>query len=341
MADPVAKRLLVLNAGSSTLKYAFYVADTLACLKREKLDITDGDYLGAIETILGNAENLAAVGHRVVHGGEEFHDPVLVTQDIYHKLEALIPLAPLHQPHNLKAIDTVIQAYPDLPQIACFDTAFHRSQPRVNQLYALPSDLSEQGIIRYGFHGLSYEYIASILPEHSDKADGKVIVLHLGSGASACAMLNRQSVSSTMGFTALEGLMMSTRCGTIDPGVILYLQQEKGMPLADIEALLYKQSGLLGVSGISADSRDLVGHADPKAQMAIDLFCHYAVRAIGQLAAELQGLDVLVFTAGIGENQPEIRDRITQAVSWLNPEIHVIPTNEEYIIAAHSKAVIE
>lgn len=333
MAHNSGDQILILNAGSSTLKYAFYDIATLKCQSREKLTITGDDYDSVLQDVLGKAKNLKGVGHRVVHGGTKFKAPVMVNNEVLKILKDLICLAPLHQPLSLKAIETIQESHPFLPQIACFDTAFHRTQPKLNQLYALPRALSHEGVIRYGFHGLSYEYIASVLPQHTDKADSKVIVLHLGSGASACALLNRKSVSSTMGFTALEGLMMSTRSGSIDPGVILYLQQQKGMSVSDIETLLYKKSGFLGVSGISADSRDLIENADPKAQEAINLFCHFTIRAIGQLAADLQGLDVLVFTGGIGENQPKIRDQITKAVEWLDPEIQVIPTNEELIIA--------
>lgn len=336
MGENGLDQILVLNAGSSTLKYAFYEAETLKCLIHKKIEITNDDYETALNDILNQARNIKVVGHRVVHGGQVFDHAVIADDDAMQKLKDLTPLAPLHQPHNLKAIETLKTLYPDLLQVVCFDTAFHRTQPRLSQLYALPRTLTDHGILRYGFHGLSYEYIASVLPDYTDKADGKVIILHLGSGASACAMQNRQSVSSTMGFTALEGLMMSTRAGSIDPGVILYLQQEKGMSVKDIETLLYKQSGLLGVSGLSADSRALINNPDPKAREAIDLFCHYAVRAIGQLAAELQGLDVLVFTAGIGENQKEITDQIANAVHWLTPEVLVIPTNEELIIARHA-----
>ncbi len=249
-------------------------------------------------------------------------------------------MAPLHQPYNIKAIDLLLQSHPELTQVACFDTAFHHTQPALHRLYALPRSMSDEGILRYGFHGLSYEYIASVLPDHTDKADGKVVILHLGSGASACALQNQKSVASTMGFTALEGLMMATRCGDLDPGILLYLMEEKNMPAQEITSLLYTQSGLLGVSGQSGDIRKLMNSTNPHAQEAIDLFCHYAVKAVGQLAATLQGLDVLVFTAGIGENQPDICRRITQALDWLAPETLVIPTNEEYMIARHTAALI-
>ncbi|MCB1680798.1 MAG: acetate/propionate family kinase [Alphaproteobacteria bacterium] len=355
------RRILVLNGGSSTLKTALYLADDLSCVKRETHEVTPETYHEALESILSTIGPLHAIGHRVVHGGRRFFEPVRVDAEIFKALEDLIPLAPLHQPYNLRAISEIGKMHPDLTQIACFDTAFHRTQPEINQMYALPRSLTEQGIIRYGFHGLSYEHIADILPEHSGKGHGRVIVLHLGSGASACAMKDLKSISSTMGFTALEGLMMGTRCGAIDPGVILYLLQEKGLTGEEISTILYKKSGLLGVSGLSADSRDLIDNTDPDAQKSIDLFCHYARRAVGQLTAELGGLDVLVFTAGIGEHQPIIRAKIAEAFSWLGVhidqdqniknstlisaqnsavEVFVLPTDEEAVIARYTREFI-
>lgn len=327
------EHILVINAGSSTLKYARYDVQTLECLEREKIDIHGHSYETALKNIIHDADNLKAVGHRVVHGGQQFTTPALINDAVLDALEALTPLAPLHQPHNLGAITALRARYPELPQVACFDTAFHRTQSRINQLYALPRALSDEGLIRYGFHGLSYDYIASVLPDYTDKADGKVVVLHLGSGASACAMRNRQSVATTMGFTALEGLMMATRCGSIDPGILLYLQQEKGLSVANIEDLLYHQSGLYGVSGVSGDIRDLIKQPDHHAQEAIDLFCHSVITGIGQMAGALQGLDVVVFTGGIGEHQSVIRDKIIEQIQWLDPDIHIIPTNEEIVVA--------
>jgi len=336
----MTEQILVINSGSSTLKYADYDRHSMECRKRETIELDRQDYDAVLKDILSRYSNIAAVGHRVVHGGREFVAPVRIDENVLKKLQQLIPLAPLHQPHNLKAIKHIREICPEMPQIACFDTAFHRNQPVLNQLYALPQKFTDEGILRYGFHGLSYEYIASVLPEYTDQADGNVIVLHLGSGASGCAMKGRKSLSSTMGFTALEGLMMGTRCGQIDPGVILYLLQEKGMSAEEVTDLLYTKSGLLGVSGGSADMRDLIERKEPHVGQAIDLFCHYAVRAIGQLAADLCGLDVLVFTGGIGEHQPLIRDKITDALDWLHPEVHIIPTDEEKMIAMHMAACL-
>ena len=333
----MTEQILVINSGSSTLKYGCYDRHSMECRKRETIELDGQDYDAVLKDILSRYPNIAAVGHRVVHGGHEFAAPVRIDENVSKKLHQLIPLAPLHQPHNLKAIEHIREIYPEMPQIACFDTAFHRNQPVLNQLYALPQKFTDEGILRYGFHGLSYEYIASVLPDYTDQADGSVIVLHLGSGASGCAMKNRKSISSSMGFTALEGLMMATRCGQIDPGVILYLLQEKGMSTGEITDLLYKRSGLLGVSGVSADMRELIENKEPHAGQAVDLFCHYAVRAVGQLAADLGGLDVLVFTGGIGEHQPLIRDKITDALDWLHPEVHVIPTDEEKMIATNKE----
>jgi acetate kinase len=273
----------------------------------------------------------------------------------------LIPLAPLHQPHNLAAIRAVARLAPQLPQVACFDTAFHRTQPFVAQAYALPRVYASSGLRRYGFHGLSYEYIAWVLPMYDpDVATGRVIVAHLGNGASLCAMHNGQSVASTMGFSTLDGLVMGTRCGTLDPGVLLYLL-DLGMNVRELEQLLYHQSGLLGVSGISSDMRTLLSSNDPHAAEAIDLFVYRIGRELGSLAAALGGLDALVLTAGIGEHSPVIRQRVCQAAAWLGVQLDeaanqrnearisrpdsrvavwVIPTNEELMIAQHTRRVL-
>jgi acetate kinase len=282
----------------------------------------------------------------------------LITGKILKKIESLTPLAPLHQPHNLEAIKIIQSLYPKLPQIACFDTAFHCTQNKLATLYAIPRRLTQEGIIRYGFHGISYEYIASVLPKYiKNKANKKVIVAHLGNGSSMCAMKNRLSVATSMGFTALEGLMMGTRCGTIDPGIILYLLQEKNFSKEKISDLLYQESGLLGVSGISSDMRELQSSIHPNAIEALDLFCYRAARELSALCADLQGCDVIIFTAGIGENSAIIRKKICDKLKWLgilldkksnnNNEIiisqnkskvlvAVIPTNEEYKIAQHT-----
>jgi acetate kinase len=308
-------------------------------------------------------DRLIGIGHRVVHGGLAYTQPVRVDAKVLKALEAFIPLAPLHQPHNLAPIRRALERAPELPQVACFDTSFHRTQPDLAQMFALPAELREAGVMRYGFHGLSYEYVSSILPEVAPKAaKGRCIVLHLGNGASMCAMLDGQSIASTMGFTAVEGLMMGTRCGALDPGVILYLMDQKGMNPRAIERLIYTQSGLLGVSGISSDMRTLLASGEPGAGLAVDLFVYRIRRELGSLAAALGGLDAIVFTGGIGENAPLIRSRVGRDAAWLGVEIdeaanaagsgcistaasrvavHVIPTNEELMIAQHTRRLLE
>lgn len=300
---------------------------------------------------------LLAVGHRVVHGGLEQVAPVRVDHSMLASLERLTALAPLHQPHNLAPIRLLLAARPDLPQIACFDSAFHRGNQPIAQMFALPKALTDAGIQRYGFHGLSYEYIASVLPRHDPHAAaGRTIVLHLGNGASMCALERGKSVATTMGFTALDGLPMGTRCGALDPGVILFLMDEHKMDARAIERLLYQESGLLGVSGIASDMRTLLASEDPRAKIAIDLFVYRIARELGSLAAALGGLDAIVFTAGIGENAAPIRARVCRDARWLGVELDpqanarggpristaasrvsawVIPTNEELMIARH------
>lgn len=375
--------ILVLNAGSSSLKFALYEPDGIALLCRGTISAIGGDanlavtgpeqallegrrppahasheaatmwLLGLVDD--GSDLDLVAVGHRVVHGGPRFSAPVRIDDGILAALRDLIPLAPGHQPHNLAAVDAVARAWPGLPQGACFDTAFHRTMPRLAQLYPLPGDLIDQGMVRYGFHGLSYEYIADVLPDHAgERANGRVIVAHLGHGASLCGMLGRRSIATTMGFTALDGIMMGTRSGAIDPGIILHLIQARGMAADGVADLLYARSGLLGVSGISDDVRILEASDDPRAAEALDLFAYRVVREIGSLVAALRGLDVLVFTAGVGEHSAGIRDRIARGLDWtgliLDPGLNarsevrisdaaskvdafVIPTNEELPIA--------
>ena len=387
---------LVLNAGSSSLKFCVYRRpspegwqleargqidgigtaprltaknDAGASLVDEALSSSVKDGGAAIDSL---AEWLRAryagsrvlgVGHRVVHGGAKYTGPCVVTERVLADLRALIPLAPLHQPHNLAAIEAVAKRLPEVPQVACFDTSFHRGQPAVAELVPLPKAIRDTGVQRYGFHGLSYEYIASVLPDVApDVADGRVIVAHLGSGASLCAMKGRKSVDSTLGFTALDGLCMGTRPGAVDPGVILHLFQTMGCSAAEVETLLYKRSGLLAISGISNDMRDLVANADPAARLAVDYFVYQAVKQVGALAAVLGGVDALVFTAGIGERSAEIRRRICDGSAWLGltldasaneahgPRIStaasrvaafVIPTNEELMIARHAAALLE
>ena len=304
---------------------------------------------------------LRAVGHRVVHGGTDFAAPVRIDDGVLARLDALVPLAPLHQPHNLAAIRALARLAPEAPQIACFDTGFHRSQPALATAFALPRTLTESGVRRYGFHGLSYEYIAHVLPDHAGAAaDGRVVVAHLGHGASMCAMRGRRSVATTMGFTALDGLPMGHRCGALDPGVLLYLMRSKGMDYDALSDLLYHRSGLLGVSGISDDMRDLLASGEPAAREAVDLFVYRIIREMGSLAAALGGLDALVFTAGIGEHAAAVREGVCRGAEWLgvaldaraNAEdrttisrpdsrvaVFVIPTDEDLMIARHALAV--
>jgi acetate kinase len=301
---------------------------------------------------------LAGIGHRVVHGGLEFTRPVRLDGDVLLALEKFIPLAPLHQPHNLAPIRMLLGATPEVPQVACFDTSFHRTNPDLAQRFAIPAELHDAGVRRYGFHGLSYEYIAAVLPNvDAQAAAGRTVVLHLGNGASMCALDGGKSVASTMGFTAVDGLPMGTRCGAIDPGVILYLMDERGMDARAIEKLIYRQSGLLGVSGLSSDMRTLLASDDPRARLAVDLYLYRIRRELGSLVAALGGLDAIVFTAGIGEHSAAIRARILEDAAWLGvkpntrtnakggPRISAarsrvaawaIPTNEELMIARHT-----
>ncbi|QLH73502.1 acetate/propionate family kinase [Rhodopseudomonas palustris] len=385
--------LLVLNAGSSSIKFALYeahtepTADHLICEggigslgHRPHFKVVNSDgstrydtYLpegtshdDAMAVLIGWIETtfpehrLSAVGHRVVHGGALFDGPVDVTPEVIAQLRAFDRLAPLHQPHNVSAIEALAKLHPSLTQIACFDTAFHHRLPEVATAFALPRELTEQGVRRYGFHGLSYEYIAGRLPDVAGQAvaDGRVVVAHLGAGASMCAMLRCRSIATTMGFTALDGLMMGSRCGELDPGVVLYLLEEKSMTPREIEDLLYRESGLLGVSGISDDMRTLLASDDPHACEAIELFVYRIARELGSLAAALGGLDALVFTGGIGEHASEIRRRVCEQAAWLGvtldpdanaslsgagrisaPDSKVsawaIPTDEDLMIARH------
>jgi acetate kinase len=305
---------------------------------------------------------IAAAGHRVVHGGQDYAQPVRITPAVLRDLERLVPLAPLHQPHNLEAIRALAALHPGIAQVACFDTAFHASQPAVASAFALPRALTEKGVRRYGFHGLSYEYIASILPAHLGLgADGNIIVAHLGNGASMCAMRNRRGVATTMGLSVLDGLVMGRRCGTLDPGVVLYLIDCERMSSAEIAHLLYEESGLLGVSGISDDMRDLLRTDDPRAREAVELFVYRILRELGSLAAALGGLDALVFTGGIGEHSPEIRARVCEQAEWLGlaldaaanaaggprisrgdsrVSIWTFATDEELVVARHTRALL-
>jgi acetate kinase len=384
----MAPIILVINAGSSSIKFALMqqgdasparvrgqidglggAAPRFVAIDRDGSKLADEpvtiaaastDHQSALVHLFAWLDRsalgaISAVGHRVVHGGQRFSAPVRIDEEVLAALRDLIPLAPLHQPHNLAPIESVRASHPDLPQIACFDTAFHRTQSPLAHAFALPRFLTEAGIKRYGFHGLSYEFIASVLPGYlGDTAAGRVIVAHLGNGASLCAMHDRKSVATTMGFTALDGLMMGTRSGSIDPGVLLYLLEQKGYSPAELTSLLYFRSGLLGVSALSHDMRVLLASDDPRAGEAIELFVYRVGRELGSHAAALGGLDALVFTAGIGENAPAIRAKICAGAAWLGVELDpdanavggprisrpgsrvsawVIPTDEERVIA--------
>lgn len=385
----MTEAVLVLNSGSSSIKFALYpaVRDVSRPLIKGKIagiaraprfSAFDGegqalvrDGLEHIDASASHGEltlrmldwlashnadiEVVAAGHRVVHGGQMFTRPVLLSDDVMRQLEELVPLAPLHQPHNLSAIKALAKRSPELTQVACFDTSFHRTQPKLAQLFALPRALSDEGVIRYGFHGLSYDYISGVLGDHlGAKADGPIIVAHLGNGASLCALKERKSVGTSMGFTALDGLMMGRRCGRLDAGVVLHLMQNKGMSVEDVQRMLYRESGLLGVSGISNNMQVLQESEEPHARDAIELYCYRAASEMGSLLTALGGLDAIVFTAGIGENSGLIRQMICEHLAWMGLvlnaqdntrnatrisepasaiDVLVIPTNEELVIA--------
>jgi acetate kinase len=387
---------LVVNAGSSSLKFSIFHAESRGELKPQIRGQVDGlgssprltahnrdghllvaraldagqlrDGRTAMDTVAAwvaeslPGERFRAVGHRVVHGGTAYAQPVLINRRILADLETLIPLAPLHQPFNLAPIRALFDDLPGVPQVACFDTAFHQGRALVTELVPLPWEYHVAHIRRYGFHGLSYEYIASVLPRIAPEiAEGRVLVAHLGSGASLCALRQRRSVDTTLGFTALEGLCMGTRPGSLDPGVLLHLIGTLKIPVSEVTDLLYKKSGLLGLSGISNDMRVLEASTEPRARVALDYFVYRAVKEIGAMAAVLGGLDALVFTAGIGERSPLIRSRILESLRWLGVELDatanergaaristddsrvsawVIPTDEELMIARHTAAIL-
>jgi len=386
--------IAVLNAGSSSVKFSvflekdgglelalrgqaeaihtaprFAAKDSGGAVRGERSWDAPIGHPGALDHIVQfvrgelPGETLLAVGHRVVHGGLDYSAPVRVNADVLATLGKFVPLAPLHQPHNLAAIRLLLERSPQLPQVACFDTAFHRAQPELAQMFALPRALHDEGVRRFGFHGLSYEFIASRLPEIDPRAAaGRTVVLHLGNGASMCAMHAGRSVASTMGFTAVDGLPMGTRCGNIDPGVILYLMDVRGMDARAVEKLIYNESGLLGVSGVSSDMRTLLASAEPRAKLAVDLYCYRIRRELGSLAAALGGIDAIVFTGGIGENSAAIRARACRDAAWLGVELDAganeaggprlataasrvaawtIPTNEELMIARHTRRLLE
>ncbi len=387
--------ILVVNAGSSSVKFQIFSVEGEGRLRRQIKGQMDGigsrprlkasgaagdpladraypiEAVPDVSTAMGIAgawlrEELRihpiAVGHRVVHGGPDFDKPVLIDHGVVARLERFINLAPLHQPHNLAPIRSILTNFPALPQVACFDTAFHRTHGPLADHYAIPHQLHAEGVRRYGFHGLSYEYIARNLPNVAPEiAKRRVIVAHLGSGASMCAMKNGRSVESTMGFTALDGLPMGTRPGQLDPGVVLYLMAEKGMSAAGVQDFLYRECGLKGLSGVSNDMRELEKSEDPKAKLAIDYFAYRIGLNAGMLAAALQGLDAFVFTAGIGENSATIRARVVEQLGWLGVAldqvqnarhaqlisqpgslipVFVVPTDEELMIAQHTLSLL-
>ena len=391
----MSRGILTINAGSSSIKFALFPLDHPISPLAEVSGQIDG--IGA-ETTKMVAKNRAgeriadqtlsgervshaqafdallkwftatytgweivAVGHRVVHGGDRYSQPTVIDAQVLTHLTGFTPLAPLHQPHNVAGIVALQALLPSVPQVACFDTAFHRSQPDVAQMFGLPRALTAEGVKRYGFHGLSYEFIARALPEHSSRADGRVVVAHLGNGASMAAMVNRKCVATTLGFSTIDGLVMGTRCGNLDPGVILHLMETKNLSVKDMTKMLYKESGLLGVSGISQDMRTLLSSDKPEAQEAVDLFCYRIARELGSLAAAAGGLDAVVFTGGIGEHAAEVRRRVCLQSEWLgirlNPEANarhdlhisagnssvdvlVIPTNEEWMMAHHAQTLL-
>lgn len=328
--------ILAVNAGSSSLKFALYTQPGLSHVAApifsgniEGLEAGAHAFQTALDALSASlkvhlaGQALTAVAHRVVHGGEWYRAPVRVDEQVFQRLHSLSDLAPLHQPHNLEGIRRFQAQFPDVPQVACFDTAFHASLPPQEYLFALPESITKQGVRRYGFHGLSYQYLQTQLRQRSARAEQRVVMAHLGNGASLCAMKAGQSLATTMGFSALEGLMMGTRSGAIDPGVLLYLL-DHGMIRQELTQLLYKQSGLLGVSGIAADMRSLRASPRPQAQLAIDMFTHRVVREVGAMTACLQGLDVLVFTGGIGEHDVQLRQDVCSQLGYLGVDIQTL-----------------
>jgi acetate kinase len=385
-------QLIVINAGSSSIKFAAYefnaqlnksfngYLENIKTTPVLKIFGSDGSIIREtkfekkveyeyffellISAFASNQFNytVSGVGHRVVHGGSQYTSPVLLTEAIVDELKKFIPFAPLHQPFNLQAIESIYKAYPTLPQAACFDTSFHRTHPLVADLFGIPRKLTESGIRRYGFHGLSYEYIMYKLKEiQPEKVNSRIIVAHLGNGSSMCAIKNGISIETTMGFTALDGLMMGTRCGSLDPGVVIYLIEYLKMPAKEIEKMLYSQSGLLGVSGLTYDMRQLLADESDAAKQAIELYIYRIKHDLGALVSVLGGLDMLIFTGGIGENAAQIRERVCADCDWIGLKIdleknaknmadisgknskvvvRVMPTNEEWIIAKNTYQLI-
>lgn len=369
------KVILIINAGSSSIKFAiFSVSENFEKIDKlymgmvdkvlinpqmniydsaKKLVLTEKFNLSSYENVVNDVietinkflikYELVGVGHRVVHGGTNYFSPALVDEQVINELTKLIPLAPLHEPYNLKLITSIRKIYPNLKQVACFDTSFHTTQGKLFKMFAIPRKLSDEGVIKYGFHGLSYEYISTVLSKHFPEqlANGKILIAHLGNGASACAISNKKSVASSMGFTALEGLMMGTRCGNIDPGVILYLLDHKKLTLQETTNFLYKESGLLGVSGISSDVRELELSNDPKAKEALELFCYRAARELLALCVALQGVDLIIFTAGIGEHSAFVRRTICEWLSWLEISIDEKANKENAIIISRENSKVK
>ncbi|KXB30906.1 acetate kinase [Dechloromonas denitrificans] len=387
--------ILTINAGSSSIKFALFpltrpispeaeVSGQIDGIGAEVTKLVAKNRAGeriADQTLSGERVNhdqsfdamlkwftashadweIVAVGHRVVHGGDLYSQPTIIDSQVLDHLTSFTPLAPLHQPHNVAGIRALQALLPKVAQVACFDTAFHRSQSGVAQMFGLPRWVTAEGVKRYGFHGLSYEFIARALPQHSRRAEGRVVVAHLGNGASMAAMVGRKCVATTLGFSTIDGLVMGTRCGALDPGVVLHLMETKGLSVKDMTKMLYKESGLLGVSGISQDMRTLLSSDKPEAQEAVELFCYRIARELGSLAAAAGGLDALVFTGGIGEHAAEVRRRVCLQSDWLgirlNPEANarhdlhigagnssvdvlVIPTNEEWMMAHHAQTLL-
>lgn len=387
--------ILTINAGSSSIKFALFplakpispeaevsgqidgigtAATKMVAKDRSGAKIADQAISGeqvshdqAFDALLKWFQStqtgwqIIAVGHRVVHGGDRYSQPTVIDATVLAHLTSFIPLAPLHEPHNVSGIRALQALMPEVPQVACFDTAFHRSQPDVAQVFGLPRALTAEGIKRYGFHGLSYEFIARALPEYSHRANGRVVVAHLGNGASMAAMVNHKCVATTLGFSTIDGLLMGTRCGNLDPGVVLHLMETKGYSVKDMTRILYKESGLLGVSGISQDMRTLLASEAPEAREAVELFCYRIVRELGSLIAAAGGIDALVFTGGIGEHAAEVRRRVCLQLAWLDLQLDaeanarhakvisagqsrvdvlVIPTNEEWMMAHHAQTLL-
>lgn len=362
----MTRAVLVLNVGSSSVKFRVFEAEpslplladgrvtgigsepvlTLKGAESRSLDkhANQGEALKhVLDEVSSQAHDwqLVAAGHRIVHGGEAFRQPVVLNEDILSRLARFSPLAPLHQRYNLAAVRAVEALYPELPQIGCFDTAFHANHDEVTSSYALPESLREQGIRRFGFHGLSYEWIACLLAEEPGGAPGRVVVAHLGNGASLCAVRSGASVDTTMGMTALEGLPMGTRCGALDPGAVLYMLRSCGLTLDEVERILHDESGLKGLSGGVSDMSKLLRQANPEARFAVDYFILRVAQKVAEMVVSLGGLDRLVFTGGIGENARPVRDGIVKRLSFLPAfDVQVIPTDEERMIATHTLAAL-